>query len=112
MLDPRQTTREPPRDHRRVRGPPGPRTSRNPARAGRRRSQGLGAPPLGVTLFAGLACESRLGSISIGVDGGTLGLFGMAAAVIGGASLLGGRGKPIPALIGGFVVATVYTDAP
>jgi len=58
--------------------------------------------------MAGLAYESRLGSISIGVDGGTLGLFGVAAAVIGGASLFGGRGKPIHALIGGIVVATVY----
>jgi D-xylose transport system permease protein len=46
------------------------------------------------------AYKSRLGSISIGVDGGTLGLFGVAAAVIGGASLFGGRGKPIHALLG------------
>ena len=92
MLDPRQTTREPPRDQRRERRPPGPRTSRNPASAGRRRSQGLSAPPLSVTLFAGLAYESRLGSISIGVDGGTLGLFAVRAAVIAGASVFGGRG--------------------
>jgi D-xylose transport system permease protein len=58
--------------------------------------------------LAGLVYESRLGSIATDVDGGTLGLFGVAAAVIGGASLYGGRGRPINALLGGIVVATVY----
>ena len=32
----------------------------------------------------------------------------MAAAVIGGASLFGGRGKPVHALLGGVVIAAVY----
>lgn len=58
--------------------------------------------------LAGLAYESRLGSIATNIDGGTLVLFGVAAAVIGGTSLLGGRGKPLHALLGGLVVATVY----
>ena len=58
--------------------------------------------------LAGLVYESRLGSIATDIDGGTLGLFGVAAAVIGGASLYGGRGKPLNALLGGIVVATVY----
>jgi len=58
--------------------------------------------------MAGIVYESRLGSISIGIDGGTLVLFGVASAVIGGASLMGGRGKPIHALLGGIVIAAIY----
>jgi D-xylose transport system permease protein len=57
--------------------------------------------------FAGIAYESRLGSMATDVDGGTLVLFAVAAAVIGGTSLFGGRGKPIHALLGGLVIAAV-----
>ena len=35
-------------------------------------------------------------------------LYGVAAAVIGGASLFGGRGKPLHALLGGLVIAIVF----
>ncbi len=35
-------------------------------------------------------------------------LFGVAAAVIGGTSLFGGRGKMLHALLGGFVIAAVF----
>ncbi len=59
---------------------------------------------------AGLAAvvyASRLGSISIGFDGGTYVLYAVAAAVIGGASLFGGHGKPIHPLLGGLVIATL-----
>ena len=35
-------------------------------------------------------------------------LFAVAAAVIGGASLFGGRGKPLNALLGGLVIAVVF----
>ena len=35
-------------------------------------------------------------------------LYAVAAAVIGGASLFGGRGKPMHALLGGLVIATVF----
>jgi D-xylose transport system permease protein len=42
------------------------------------------------------------------VDGGTLVLYAVAAAVIGGTSLFGGRGKMIHALLGGMVIATIY----
>jgi D-xylose transport system permease protein len=35
-------------------------------------------------------------------------LYAVAAAVIGGASLFGGRGKMIHALLGGIVIATIY----
>jgi D-xylose transport system permease protein len=58
--------------------------------------------------LAGLVYASQLGSISTGVDGGTYTLYGVAAAVIGGASLFGGRGKPIHALLGGLVIGVVY----
>lgn len=58
--------------------------------------------------IAGLVYVSFLGSISTGVDGGTYTLYSVAAAVIGGASLFGGRGKPIHALLGGLVIGIVF----
>jgi D-xylose transport system permease protein len=57
--------------------------------------------------LAGMVYASNLGSISTDVDGGNLVLFAVAAAVIGGASLFGGRGKPLNALLGGVVIAVV-----
>lgn len=58
--------------------------------------------------MAGLVYASRLGSIATDIDGGTLVLYAVAAAVIGGASLFGGRGKAIHALLGGIVIAAVF----
>lgn len=58
--------------------------------------------------IAGIVYLSRLSSISIGFDGSTYVLYAVGAAVIGGASLFGGRGKPIHALLGGMVIATVF----
>ena len=58
--------------------------------------------------LAGLAYESRLGSMSTSVQGGNLVLYAVAAAVIGGASLFGGRGRPLHALLGGIIIATVF----
>ncbi len=58
--------------------------------------------------IGGLVYISFLGSISTGVDGGGYTLYAVAAAVIGGASLFGGRGKPIHALLGGLVIAVVF----
>lgn len=57
---------------------------------------------------AGLVYASRLGSIGIDINGGTLVLYAVAAAVIGGTSLFGGRGKAVHALLGGLVIAAVY----
>jgi D-xylose transport system permease protein len=57
--------------------------------------------------IAGLIYESQLGSMSIDVPGGNLVLYAVAAAVIGGTSLFGGRGKPLHALLGGIVIAAV-----
>ena len=58
--------------------------------------------------IAGLIYESRQGSMATDIDGGTLVLYAVAAAVIGGASLFGGRGKPINALLGGIVIGAVF----
>ncbi|MDQ6934712.1 MAG: ABC transporter permease [Actinomycetota bacterium] len=57
--------------------------------------------------LAGIVYASRLGSISNNVDGGQLVLYAVAAAVIGGASLFGGQGKMVHALLGGLVIATI-----
>jgi D-xylose transport system permease protein len=58
--------------------------------------------------IGGMLYAARLGSVSNNVDGGTLVLYAVAAAVIGGASLFGGRGKMVHALLGGIVIATIY----
>ena len=50
----------------------------------------------------------RPGSISSDIDGGNLVLYAVAAAVIGGTSLFGGRGKMIHAVLGGLIIATIY----
>jgi D-xylose transport system permease protein len=69
----------------------------------------LGFILAGVTAgLAGLVYESRQGSMATDIDGGSLVLFGVAAAVIGGTSLFGGRGKMIHALLGGVVIAAVF----
>ena len=57
--------------------------------------------------IAGIVYTSRLRSISTTVDGGTLVLYGIAAAVIGGTSLMGGRGKAIHGVLGGIVIASI-----
>jgi D-xylose transport system permease protein len=63
----------------------------------------------GLTAGAGMVIyASRLGSMSSNVDGGSLVLYAVAAAVIGGTSLLGGRGKIIHALLGGLMIAAIY----
>ncbi len=56
---------------------------------------------------AGIVYASRLRSVSTALDGGTLVLYAVAAAVIGGASLFGGRGKAIHAVLGGLVIAAI-----
>ncbi len=57
--------------------------------------------------IAGIIYASRLRSVSTNLDGGTLVLYAVAAAVIGGTSLFGGRGKPIDAVLGGIVIAAI-----
>ena len=57
--------------------------------------------------IAGIVYASRLQSISTAVDGGTLVLYAVAAAVIGGTSLFGGRGKAMHGVLGGIVIAAI-----
>lgn len=57
--------------------------------------------------IAGVVYASRLRSISTALDGGTLVLYAVAAAVIGGTSLFGGRGKPLHGVLGGIVIAAI-----
>jgi len=57
--------------------------------------------------IAGVVYASRLRSVSTSIDGGTLVLYAVAAAVIGGTSLFGGRGKPANAVLGGLVIAAI-----
>lgn len=56
---------------------------------------------------AGVIYASRLRSVSTNLDGGTLVLYCIAAAVIGGTSLFGGRGRAIHAILGGLVIASI-----
>jgi D-xylose transport system permease protein len=56
----------------------------------------------------GIIYASYLGSVSTNVPGGNNVLFAVAAAVIGGTSLFGGRGKMLGAVLGGVIVAVIY----
>jgi D-xylose transport system permease protein len=58
--------------------------------------------------LGGMIYLSQLGSVSSDVPGGNLVLYAIAAAVIGGTSLFGGRGKMIHAVLGGIVITTIY----
>jgi ABC-type xylose transport system, permease component len=51
---------------------------------------------------------SLLGGMSNNVQGGQYVLYAVAAAVIGGTSLFGGRGKPLHGVLGGLVIAGIY----
>ena len=57
--------------------------------------------------IAGVVYASRLRSISTSIDGGTLVLYAVAAAVIGGTSPFGGRGKAVHGVRGGIVIAGI-----
>lgn len=57
--------------------------------------------------IAGIIYASRLRSVSTNLEGGTLVLYAVAAAVIGGTSLLGGRGRIAHAALGGLVIAAI-----
>ncbi|MBN2741560.1 MAG: ATP-binding cassette domain-containing protein [Rhodobacteraceae bacterium] len=57
--------------------------------------------------MGGIIYASRLRSISTSFDGGTIVLYVVATAVIGGTSLFGGRGHPLHAVLGGVVIAAI-----
>ena len=58
--------------------------------------------------ITGIIYTSYLSSVSTGVQGGQLVLLAVAAGVIGGTSLFGGRGKMLGAVLGGIIVAVIY----
>lgn len=57
--------------------------------------------------LGGILAASREFAVSIGTGGGTLLLDAIAAAVIGGTSLFGGRGQVYHALLGALVIGSV-----
>lgn len=57
--------------------------------------------------MGGIVYASRLRSMSTSFDGGTIVLYVVATAVIGGTSLFGGRGHPLHAVLGGVVIAAI-----
>jgi D-xylose transport system permease protein len=60
-----------------------------------------------VAAIAGILLASRVNSVTPNTGGGETLLFAVGAAVIGGTSLFGGKGRPVDAIIGGLVVAVV-----
>lgn len=58
--------------------------------------------------IAGLLYAAYLGGMSNNVQGGQLVLYAVAAAVIGGTSLFGGRGKAVHGVMGGLVIGGIY----
>ncbi|GAB3323354.1 ABC transporter permease [Geodermatophilus aquaeductus] len=64
---------------------------------------------IGSTLAAisGIVAAARLGSVAPGSGGGNTLLYAVGAAVIGGTSLFGGRGRVRDAVLGGLVVAII-----
>jgi len=58
--------------------------------------------------IGGLLYASYLGGMSNNFNGGQLVLYAIAAAVIGGTSLFGGRGKMLHGILGGLVIGGIY----
>ena len=56
---------------------------------------------------SGILLAANTGKISPGSGGSNTLLYAVGAAVIGGTSLFGGKGRAIDAIIGGLVIATV-----
>jgi len=57
--------------------------------------------------LSGVIAASNLGKVSTSSGGGNTLLYAVGAAVIGGTSLFGGKGKASNAVIGGLVIATI-----
>ncbi|MDP9303905.1 MAG: sugar ABC transporter permease [Actinomycetota bacterium] len=57
--------------------------------------------------LGGVILAARLSSVDLNAGGGTILLEAIAAAVIGGTSLFGGRGRVVAALLGALVIATI-----
>jgi D-xylose transport system permease protein len=61
----------------------------------------------GLAAISGIFAASRLNSVTPDAGAGNTLLFAVGAAVIGGTSLFGGRGKARDAVLGGLVVASI-----
>ena len=61
----------------------------------------------GMAALSGILAASYTGKVSPGSGGGNELLYAVGAAVIGGTSLFGGRGRAIDAVVGGLVIATI-----
>jgi D-xylose transport system permease protein len=61
----------------------------------------------GMAAIAGILSASYSGKVSPGSGGGNELLYAVGAAVIGGTSLFGGRGRAIDGVVGGLVIATI-----
>lgn len=57
--------------------------------------------------LGGVFLASNTGGVQLGLGSGNILLFAVAAAVIGGTSLFGGRGKPRDAVIGALVITII-----
>jgi D-xylose transport system permease protein len=80
------------------------------------RRAGINVPRIRILVFmisgfmsglGGIILASRLQSVDLNAGGGTLLIDAIAAAVIGGTSLFGGRGEVRNALIGAALIATI-----
>jgi D-xylose transport system permease protein len=80
------------------------------------RRSGINVPRIKILVFmisgamsglGGIVLAARLNSVDLNAGGGTLLIDAIAAAVIGGASLFGGRGEIRDALIGATMISTV-----
>jgi D-xylose transport system permease protein len=85
------------------------------------RRAGINVPNIKIACFiacstlaavAGILFASRDNSISPSTGGSTTLLYAVGAAVIGGTSLFGGRGRIIDAVIGGLVVGVIANGLP
>ncbi|MFB4300017.1 sugar ABC transporter permease [Actinomadura sp. NTSP31] len=61
----------------------------------------------GFAAVSGIVAASRLNSVTPDAGGGNTLLYAVGAAVIGGTSLFGGRGKARDAVLGGLVIALI-----
>jgi D-xylose transport system permease protein len=80
------------------------------------RRAGINVPRIRILCFvicstiaagAGVLLASRVNSVTPTTGGGETLLYAVGAAVIGGTSLFGGKGRPVDAIIGGLVIAVV-----
>jgi D-xylose transport system permease protein len=61
----------------------------------------------GLAALGGIFLSSSTGGAQLDLGAGNILLFAVAAAVIGGTSLFGGRGKPRDAILGALVIVMI-----